>query len=127
MKVPLIRERVRDSSTGLRTVQCLKALPFFRSSSGKYIHRVRGVLMFYQRDTGHLSHSAVHYWCGGSGFPRNRSLLFSGRLEYENASFFDSPPEGSFVCATCEGRAIGAGMAGAREIAGKPVMFQPRI
>lgn len=126
MKVPLIRERVRDSSTGLRTVQCLKALPFFRSHSGRYIHRVRGVLMFYDRKTGKFSHSAVHYWCGSSGFPRNRSW-FHGGIENENASFFESPPENSVCCATCEGRAIGAGMAGAREIAGQPVMFQPRI
>lgn len=36
------------------------------------------------------------------------------------------PGEGRPICATCEGRVIGAGLAGSREIAGRPVMFRSR-
>lgn len=40
--------------------------------------------------------------------------------------FFDVPPDRAIHCATCEGRAIGAGKDGARIIAGRTVLFSPR-
>jgi hypothetical protein len=74
-----------------------KSLPFVESRMGRYTHRVR---------------------CANLGM----SFCISER----KGRFVEEPSPGYVVCATCEGRAIGAGQLGAREIAGREVMFAPR-
>lgn len=100
-----------------------KMLPFYRSyfgNRGAYVHRIRHATHF-RSSLGEYHHTGLTMWCGsigsvgGSGIWRPKGELFS------------EPPDNAVHCATCEGRAIGAGRAGTREIAGKPVMFKPRI
>ena len=89
------------------------SLPFWQSRErhGAYVHRVRsGVLHLYD---GKPSHAAFGLWCGMSGLSSNGSILAA-------------PGPHEVMCATCEGRAIGAGLVGAPIIAGRPVKFSPR-
>lgn len=91
-----------------------KALPFVESGAGEYTHRVRHITLYTVLGK---SHMAVACWCGMSinvGSRRRRSKLV------------DSPTTGRPVCATCEGRVIGAGIVPPREIGGKHVMYAPR-
>lgn len=93
------------------SVPCRKSLPFAESTQGQYSHRVRHVTLHVCLGKTHL---AANLWCG-------MSIIISkkkGRLLAE-------PSENRPMCATCEGRAIGAGLLGAREIAGRFVMFRP--
>ena len=87
------------------------ALPFFISGRGIYFHRVRSANTHW-RD-GALHHVSIAFWCGNGGF------LHKGRMYAEI-------PDDGILCATCEGRAIGAGLDGARIINGKSVMYQPK-
>lgn len=89
------------------------AMPFFISKQGgKYFHRVRSADAHWKG--GRLTHTSVRFWCGGSGFIGAQGQLYS------------EIPEGDVLCATCEGRAIGAGVAVSREINGNRVMFSPK-
>lgn len=113
-KVALLREKptwFRPNRTPIT-----RALPFFRSYQGHYVHRVKsGALHPAHGDfEGHMH---FHYWCGGIG---SISKKKPGQL-------FAIPPEHAVFCATCEGRAIGAGMDGARIICGRTVIYSPRI
>ena len=105
---PSLADRV-----GSPAVPVKRALPFFKSRSGEYVHRVRRATMYY-RD-GEYSHTAVTLWCGGNGFPGKKGTLM------------DVPPNASVFCATCEGRAIGAGLDGNRDVRGRAIMFKPRV
>jgi len=87
------------------------ALPFFKCLAGIYYHRVRAANQHW-RD-GKYSHTSVEFWCG------NMARLSIGRL-------FANVPSDGVLCATCEGRAIGAGMVGARLINGRHVLYSPR-
>ena len=89
-----------------------KSLPFFKSNYGEYVHRVRSARTFFRYQE--LSHTAVHLWCGMSGFIGRKGKLY------------EEPPAGSPLCATCEGRAIGAGQLGSHKILGRIVKFAPR-
>ena len=95
--------------------RCIKgisyALPYYLSRQGKYFHRVRSANNHWH--DGNLSHTAVGFWCGNSGFIGDKGKLYA------------KVPEGGVLCATCEGRAIGAGLAGERTINGKKVMYSP--
>lgn len=94
-----------------------KAPPFAESRSGNYTHRVRSAII--HTNDGHWSHMAAHMWCG-------MGMLFDTRKHAGNR-FVDEPSAGRPVCATCEGRAIGAGQDGAMKIAGRMVKFSPRL
>jgi hypothetical protein len=99
-------------------VMMSKSLPFFRSSAGSYIHRVRSGVHFY--DDGEYTHTALAFWCGMCGFAG------SSKRHKGGGQFFETPPPGTEVCATCEGRAIGAGQIGSHKINGRVVKFSPR-
>jgi len=121
MRVLIELERRNAGSSGLSLVANIKAsLPFVKSSRGYYTHRVRSANSYIYTSSGLTYkagelHIAVQCWCG-------MTLLISKR---KFGKFLVEPPDGSPVCATCEGRAIGAGKLGAREIAGRPVMYSP--
>ena len=89
------------------------ALPFFvsKNTNAKYVHRLRFANQFHNRD-GSI-HIAMGMWCGGHRFMRSGTLAAT-------------LPEGSVLCATCEGRAIGAGLVDSYHINGRLVRFQPR-
>lgn len=96
---------------GLCVATASRALPFVESGAGEYTHRTRQLTV---HSILGKTHMAVRAWCG-------MTLLISppkkkGRLVAE-------PGVGRPICATCEGRAIGAGQLGARQIAGRRVMF----
>ena len=114
MKVELeIRRTPGPRRVGDPIVQVRRSLPFFKSKQSEYVHRVRRATMYY-RD-GQYTHTALHFWCGGNGFPGPKGTLM------------DVPPGDAVFCATCEGRAIGAGLEGNREICGRAVLFKPRV
>lgn len=92
-----------------------RALPFVESFRGQYTHRVRAIQVLVNSWG---SHMAVRCWCGQTVSISQRKPNRGNALMVE--------PTGRPICATCEGRAIGAGQLGAPEIAGRPVMFSPR-
>lgn len=89
------------------------SLPFYRSNGGAYTHRVRsgGMLTSGWKP----AHSVLHLWCGATGFPGTKGKLLA------------EPGPVDIICATCEGRAIGAGQTGTPTIAGRVVRFSPRV
>lgn len=117
--------RQDEISKVLRVTKCL---PFYRRGPLRLVHRVREAHLFYYH--GELSHLAVRFWCGNCGYidyakspQRDRRR---GQHASDNASLFAIAPDPAVFCATCEGRAVGAGMDGAREINGRTVLFRPR-
>ena len=87
------------------------ALPYYKSRAGKYFHRVRCAQNHWRN--GELSHTSVGFWCGNGGFIGEKGKLYA------------KVPECGVLCATCEGKAIGAGLDGERKINGKEVMYSP--
>lgn len=94
------------------------ALPFYRSKQGSYVHRVRsGTTHLYDKPRGRWNkkgHISLTMWCGQIGFPGEKGELL------------ETPHESSIFCATCEGRAIGAGQVGSHMICGRIVKYTPR-
>ncbi len=119
MKVQLQREKETWNAPGRILRPITFALPYFRTPYGTYIHRVRSGAM-HEWD-GELSHVHFRFWCGGAGFAQHRV----GR-KVRPGELFAQAPEGAILCATCEGRAIGAGMEGSHKINGRMVRFSPR-
>jgi hypothetical protein len=89
-----------------------KCLPFYKSHQGEYTHRVRAGTVHWW--SGSYHHTSLQLWCGMGGF--------IGRGELMHA-----PAVNATMCATCEGRAIGAGMTETHQIAGRFVKFSPRL
>ena len=87
--------------------------PFVESKAGRYTHRVRSAAIHTSLGRPHMG---VKCWCG-------MVILISKRKPNRMTN---EPETGRPICATCEGRAIGAGQCGAREIAGREVMYQTR-
>lgn len=100
------------------TIILSQSLPYFRSSVGTYLHRVRSA-MHYLWD-GEYKHTALRFWCGMSGFAG------SSKRHKGGGHFFAQAPSDSIICATCEGRAIGAGYAESHKINGRTVKYSPR-
>lgn len=117
-KVALIRKPRDYYARDSRTVPLTQALPFFRSKHGRYIHRVRSGSLHRIHAQPHMS---FDFWCGNCG---TMGTDFSKR---GGGELFAVPPENAVFCATCEGRAIGAGMDGARVIGGRTVLYSPRV
>lgn len=92
------------------------ALPYFKNNSvlSKSIHIVRSATHHEgYDDKNEVRHISLSFWCGNSSF------LHRGKM-------FSDPPDGEVFCATCLGRAIGAGVFEERIINGRYVLFSPR-
>lgn len=114
MKIVLLQTPIVGfRPTGRTEINLLKSLPFFKSSSGQYTHRVRSARMYF--DYGELSHTSIKLWCGMSGFAGDKGKLL------------EVPSEQAIMCGTCEGRAIGAGQTESRVIAGRMLKYSPKI
>lgn len=113
MKIPLQRAKSYPRGYTHHAITAMK--PFFQRAPGYYVHRPRSAR--YHVSKGEVTHISISHWCGGNGFLSN---------EWKSGKLFDAVPEGEVLCATCEGKAIGAGVVGAREINGRPVMYSPR-
>ena len=111
-KIKLEKEKDPFFQGGILSKSVKYALPFYKSKQGYYHHRLRYSKNHWVRSTGEYSHTSVEMWCGQGGQVNN------GRL-------YAKLPEDSVLCATCEGRAIGAGLDGVREINGRAVMYSP--
>ena len=109
MMVQLERENL---SWARGAIPVKSSLPFVESRAGRYTHRVRSAALHTLLGK---SHMGIKCWCGMVIFISKRK---PNRLANE-------PETGRPICATCEGRAIGAGQLGAREIAGREVRYQP--
>lgn len=108
----------RRRSDDPRVTYAKRSLPFAESGAGKYTHRVRSVQIIALDPKQWPAHIAVNCWCG-------QSVLISAKRQHKASRIVAEPSR--VLCATCEGRAIGAGQLGAPEIAGRPVMFSPRV
>jgi len=121
MKVQLLPPRGnRGDTPQIHLTQCL---PFAQSKPGRYVHRVRSATIHHLR-TGEYSHTSFTAWCGGIVF--NDEQTKAGWRPSHKGKLFAEPPVNEIVCATCEGRAIGSGQAGAPVICGRPVKYSPR-
>ena len=90
-----------------------KSLPFLESLGGFYAHRVKHVTM--QTFDG-KSHFIVKVWCGAS--------FCTGGSGRGQTVFLQEPTANKPICATCEGRYIGAGMIDDQMINGRKVMYR---
>lgn len=116
--VPL-QARNLSSWGNLETRILSASLPFYFGHSSRYVHRPRSGAMHFS--DGRYTHTSLFFWCGGCGFPHGE-----GRLYRPKGQLLAEPPAGAVICATCEGRARGAGQLGTREICGREVRFSPR-
>lgn len=122
MKVDLLVKPVGWMPEYYREVPIRKSLPFYLSGPGKYVHRIRSATNYfscYLGDGLRYRHTGLSLWCGGTGFV--------GSDKRATNRILATIPEGELVCATCEGRAIGAGQLGSPIINGNMVKFAPRI
>ena len=110
--IPLEKHKVPDSTRHLQHTYAKAALPFVASDAGEYVHRVRSVTVHAMLGQAHM---AVRCWCGMTQLISKRK---KGRL-------LAAPLLGKPMCATCEGRVIGAGKAGARKINDVDVRYKP--
>ncbi|WRM43629.1 hypothetical protein [Acinetobacter phage vB_ApiM_IME-Ap7] len=90
-----------------------KSLPFLEAFRGLYAHRVRFVDL-HTNPKG--SHFAIKTWCGAT-------FCNGGKDGKGQTYFVETPTNNRPICATCEGRFIGAGMDGDREINGRKVLY----
>ncbi len=91
-------------------------LPFAQSRRGYYVHRIRSAWVNQESavlSPGKPMSTVLSFWCGQSSFLPRKAVLFA------------EPPSGSELCATCEGRWIGAG-GDNRKINGRDVIYKPR-
>lgn len=112
MKVSLETRRLSGFRPPDRTEAPVRfALPYYKSERGQYVHRLR--------------YGTAHYWSGV--FKWISYSMWCGSLGWSTRGhLYAEIPEGQLLCATCEGRAIGAGLDGARTINGRPVIYSPR-
>lgn len=111
----ILLEKSKEPKLANKNVQhthAKMARPFVASDAGEYVHRVRSVTVYTVLGK---SHMAVRCWCGMTQLVSKRK---KGRL-------LDVPTAGRPMCATCEGRVIGAGEIGARKINGMDVRYKP--
>lgn len=107
-----------------------RALPYVRTTAGTYIHRLRSAQLWHQYEVtwweGRQIRTSLlpvetrivpRTWCGVSVGSRR-----SGEPE-----LFAVPPDGQPVCATCEGRAVGAGMPSNVVLEARAILFRPRV
>lgn len=77
------------------SIRAVASLPFVESASGTYTHRPRSATLHTILGKSHL---AVSCWCG-------MTILVSERRKNR---LLDHPTPGRPMCASCEGRVIGA-------------------
>lgn len=91
-----------------------KSLPFIEAFRGFYAHRVKHVSI-YTSPKG-KSHFIIKTWCGAS--------FCNGGGGKGQTFFTEHPTRNKPICATCEGRYIGAGNIDDRMINGRKVMYR---
>ena len=117
--IRLQESKISTWEGGMKSVPVAFAYPYFRSGFGTYVHRVRTAITHVNKDKRENSHVSLTAWCGCVGFlhptPKTKS-----------ATQWSELPDHALACATCEGRAIGAGLNSSRVINGIEVIFTPR-
>lgn len=122
-KVRLLREKEPAWHREF-VVPLTSSLPFFQRDGDGYVHRVRSSRLHLSPKTGEHTHTSVTFWCGQLGF-----LYPEGKWnpKHKKASVLAEPSPWRLVCATCEGRAIGAGQVDSHKIGGRIVKFKPHV
>lgn len=120
MKVKLVREQ-RGYWYHRNTKPISASLPFYEREGGGYVHRVRSAHLHYDENGTH-THTSVSFWCGAAGF-----LYPKGRQNKKHAPAYmaESPSPGRVICATCQGRAHGAGQVGDGRLGNTFVRYKP--
>lgn len=104
-----------------RVEAVLEGPAYFKSGRGAYWHRTRSMTRYPLRNCSRGmvrmgGYAAARAWCGVGGF------LEGGKNPGLGA---DAPLDDGPVCATCEGRAVGAGHPVGRLVPAGPVTFAP--
>lgn len=111
MKVALQRtknlHRTWSFNQHVSSMELTRSVPFFRTHSGSYIHRVRSAYLSFW--DGKYKSTVVRFWCGSAGF-------LTAKPKHKYSRFMEVPEEGFPICATCESRMI----------CGRIVQFSPR-
>jgi len=110
--VTLSRAKRPESCSHIPRASITRSVPYAESERGSYCHRVRTATVY---TVCGKSHIAINCWCGMTVFAAPRR----GR-------FVAQPSHGRPLCATCEGRAIGAGTDADHKINGRIVRYAPR-
>lgn len=109
--------RFHNHDLGPRPFPVKRCLPLFRrrNSRSQYVHRIRSANVHLHFAGYFRGESWVSYqfWCGSTG------------TSSKGQATADIAPH-EILCATCEGRAVGAGMPPYRLIPVGPVKFSPR-
>lgn len=127
MKVPLIKDEDRPGAWRNERsgdAHWLAALPFFISPRQTMVHRVRSVTTHLW--DGEPSHTSVKLWCGSSRFIETPETWGRFKCKHIGNRLTAEPDKRMVFCATCEGRAVGAGQLGTAMLAGRMVKFSPR-
>lgn len=111
-----------NDNVGPRPVPLKRALPFFSGPGRRMAHRVRSGSMYLHHDADWPTTIALHFWCGNQGFLRRTTPRRT-----HGGFLFAAPPDDFPMCATCEGRAIGAGEPSAAFLfQQRSLLFSPR-
>ena len=116
LKIKLINTKEKDDRTSsfnehISHASITHSLPFYSSRRGEYVHVVRSATAIYFDNE--YQHTSYRLWCGQIGSMPGKGILTSNN---------DQSP----YCATCIGKAIGAGVFDERFINGLPVMYRPK-
>lgn len=122
MKVQLQKEKGmnRPSTPWSRGVSVTWMLPHYTPRQGYLTHRVRSATVHYV--DGKFTHTSVTMWCGHIGSMGGLARPWAGAKGTLSATL----PAGGIACAICEGKVVGAGLTGSRDINGVPVLYSPR-
>ncbi len=90
------------------------SLPFLMTARKlkPYVHRPRTITLQTRWNTPDRIPFTAHCWCG---------------MMIHRPMMLPEPPVDHAVCATCEGRAIGAGQIPSPELVGHELIFSPRV
>jgi hypothetical protein len=123
VSVPLVIDPVTPAvalamGPGYRFASLDHAPDFVWADASLMIHRPRSATVVSRG--GRHAQTTYRAWCG------QVFIVFPGKPE-ASARLSPNPPKaGKPFCATCEGRAAGAGQAGTGKFNGRPVLFRPR-
>lgn len=105
-----------------RPEQITRCRPYWQGPKNGYVHRVRSASLYYGILEQTRTYTVVNLWCGSSGYVRSDSR---GRARKTGGYLIDHVENHGPLCATCEGRAVGAGFDSDFTSIAHPLIFSP--